>query len=138
MQTASSFTHPFIHSFIHAFILSYINSSIYPSTNPLVMPAPHFCKPYQGVPCDLTAAGTAVSIPGRCKHDSRCNELRCSAHCKCARMGWRTGRNMSRLAQAKAKAHAKPAPEPSQNSKRAWPHKDLLKKTLAPLGLRTL
>ena len=55
-----------------------------------------------------------MSIPGRCKHDPRCNELRCANHCKCARNGWRTGRNRGRLGQpaAKAKAKAKAAPPP--------------------------
>ena len=83
------------------------------------MPGPYYCTPYEGVSCNLGSGGTAASIQGRCKHDPRCNELRCANHCKCARMGWRKGRNKRRLGQAaaragaKAKAKAAPAPEPS-------------------------
>ena len=81
------------------------------------MPGPYFCQPCLGVSCVLGFGGEAASVPGRCKHDSRCNELRCASHCKCARMGWRTGRSRGRLGQvvakAKAKATAKAAPRPS-------------------------
>ena len=73
--------------------------------------------------CDgdlVTGAPCNVSIRGRCKHDARCNERRCASHCKCARMGWRTGRSRGRSAvaapppapKAKAKAKAKAVAPP--------------------------
>ena len=76
------------------------------------MPGPYFCQPYLGVPCVLGNGGHACSIPGRCKYDNRCNELRCANHSKCARNGWRAGRSRGR-ANARTKAKAAPAPAPA-------------------------
>lgn len=85
---------------------------VFPPRPLFAMPGPYYCKSYHGILCDLGSGGGAASIPGRCKHDPRCNEPRCASHCKCARMGWRTGRNRGRLGQAmpKAKAKARVAP----------------------------
>ena len=87
------------------------------------MPGPHFCiGVHGGGPCRAGTGGQAASIKGKCTFDPRCREKRCATHCKCARMGWRTGKNLGRarhipVAQAKAKAKAKAAPKAMPKAK---------------------
>ena len=92
------------------------------------MGGPNFCDGFHpsvgGGPCTLAAGGNRICIKGKCKRDARCKEKRCASHCKCARMGWRVGRERARphipavfvpmpKAKAKAKAKAKVGPGPA-------------------------
>ena len=62
-----------------------------------LMPGPHFCiGPVTGGQCRLGSGGARVSVKGKCKRDRRCGEKRCASHCKCARMGWLSGRRAGR------------------------------------------